>query len=403
MSQSGIELVADIAESALRKPKLASDLYGLAKTQIEGMIAHAHLSCSDRLATKVERILEPALRAMAYLPEHERGGCYKCINQYFKADAPSEFQLVKKVNKYATEVTTGGARISDSLIVSDLAELLKKEITPRERILGPWLVEESICLLHAWRGTGKSLFTLGAAIAIASGTEFLGWKAEQPRSVLYVDGEMPESLIQQRTAQLVSGNEQLIEPNMLRFVYLDNQPSGQLPNLSTLDGQQRLNSIIKDYEVIILDNISCLAPLKRENDADSWHIMDAWLLSLRTMGKSIILVHHSNKSGGQRGSSAKEGIVDSVIKLVKPPNMSESDGAVFEVHFEKSRHFYGKDADSFLARYNPDDDLPWSREEIDYASSDTRTAVAELKALGLSKSEIARQLGIHPSTVGRNW
>src|SRR5215470_9289787 len=77
------------------------------------------------------------------------------------------------------------------LVVVDLGAFLAEPIPPRESLLSPILLEQSLAMIHAWRGVGKTHVALGIAYAVASGGSFLGWKAERPRKVLYLDGEMP--------------------------------------------------------------------------------------------------------------------------------------------------------------------------------------------------------------------
>jgi hypothetical protein len=50
------------------------------------------------------------------------------------------------------------------------------------------------------------------------------------------------------------------------------------------------------------DNISALCRTGVENDAESWALMNDWLIGMRRRGKTTVLVHHAGKSGKQRGS-----------------------------------------------------------------------------------------------------
>src|SRR5438045_1675465 len=77
------------------------------------------------------------------------------------------------------------------LRVIELAEFLSLDLPPRELILSPWLPKAGLCMLHAFRGVGKTHLSLGIAYAVAKGGSFLTWKAEKLRGVLYIDGEMP--------------------------------------------------------------------------------------------------------------------------------------------------------------------------------------------------------------------
>jgi hypothetical protein len=52
------------------------------------------------------------------------------------------------------------------------------------------------------------------------------------------------------------------------------------------------------------------ADAAKENDADSWTPMQNWLLAQRRAGKSVLVIHHSGKSGAQRGTSRREDTLD---------------------------------------------------------------------------------------------
>jgi putative DNA primase/helicase len=69
---------------------------------------------------------------------------------------------------------------------------------PREFIIEPWLETASLAMVYAKRGVGKTRFMMSVAYAIARGQSFLDWNIAQPRRVLYVDGELPGTLLQQR-------------------------------------------------------------------------------------------------------------------------------------------------------------------------------------------------------------
>jgi putative DNA primase/helicase len=110
-------------------------------------------------------------------------------------------------------------------------------------------------------------------------------------------------------------------------------------------------------------------------------------------------VHHAGKGGGQRGTSKREDVLDSVIALRRPQDYRPNQGARFEVHFEKHRGFHGSNAEPFEARY----------EERDGAAIWTRTTIAdvEMKRVveamrdGMSLRDAATELGMTKSKVER--
>jgi len=77
-----------------------------------------------------------------------------------------------------------------------VADFLALNIKPREMLLGPILPQKGLMMLYGIRGTGKTMVVLGLAYALATGTGFLKWKADKPRKVLLVDGEMPAAALQ---------------------------------------------------------------------------------------------------------------------------------------------------------------------------------------------------------------
>ncbi len=127
-----------------------------------------------------------------------------------------------------------------------------------------------------------------------------------------------------------------------------------MPDLGDYEGRLELDRIIDQCgpDVIILDTISTLVRSGVENDAESWAPIQAWLLSHRWRGRTIIVMHHSGKSGQQRGTSKREDVMDTIIKLKKEPEACTETESVFDLTFEKSRDFYGKDAEQLRLRFN---------------------------------------------------
>ena len=280
----------------------------------------------------------------------------------------------------------------------NLSEFLKLQLPPRRLILEPWLSEKSISMSYSPRGVGKTLLALSASYAIASGTEFLGWKVPEPRRVLYVDGEMTAAEMQHRLAAIVEGFKGEAAPEYFRMLSADITEGG-LPDLATVEGQRAFDDAIGDAEVTKLDNISTLCRSGKENEAEGWQAVQDWALAHRRAGRSLVFAHHAGKGGNQRGTSKREDVLDSVIALRRPQDYRPDQGARFEVHFEKHRGFHGADAEPFEARY----------EERDGAAIWTRTTIADVemkrvvKAMqdGMSLRDAATELGVTKSKVER--
>ena len=228
-------------------------------------------------------------------------------------------------------------------------ELFAFELPEREMLLSPFLPRQGLVMIVAKRGVGKTHIALGIAYAVATGGTFLRWSAPNPKRVLYVDGEMPAVLMQERLKMISSMSNLKPDPRFLKLITPDLQDN-VMPDLATEEGRNMIEEYIEDYDLVVVDNISCLFRSGSENESDSWQQAQEWALDLRRRGKSILFIHHAGKSGAQRGTSKREDILDSVIILKHPEDYKPQEGARFEVHFDKARHFSGDDASSFQVR-----------------------------------------------------
>ena len=279
-------------------------------------------------------------------------------------------------------------------------QLLTLKLPKREYVLNPILPDKGIMMLHAARGTGKTFFVHSLAYAIASGGMFLGWKAERPRKVLVVDGEMSLADLKERIAGIATGcHTELSNPDNLKIIAADYHDNG-LPDLSHPEGQKPLWSHFEAAEVIIFDTLSTLFTSLKESENDDSQKANSLFLELRRKGKAVVIVHHSGKGGGQRGASRREDPLNTIIALKRPDDCDGFDGAVFNVVFEKNRGFYGKDAETFKAEMITDASggMVWRKTEIADASA---MRVKELKAEGMTQREIATEMGIGLGTVNR--
>lgn len=290
-----------------------------------------------------------------------------------------------------------------SLCVLTLAELLTREFPEREAILAPWLLTQSLSMIHAWRGVGKTHVALGIAYAVATGGDFLTWKAPRPRRVLYIDGEMPASALRDRLTALVEADERDFDPANL-FIITPDVQDGPMPDLATIEGQAAIEALVAAHEVelIIADNISTLCRnAGPENDAESWRAPQEWALRMRRDGRAVLFIHHDGKGGSQRGSSKKEDTLDVVIQLKRPTDYSPDEGARFEAHFEKYRNGTGDDAKPIEAKLatGADGRPAWTWRSVEDSTLDRVVALA---SDGLRNGEIASELGIHKSRVSHH-
>lgn len=272
-------------------------------------------------------------------------------------------------------------------------------IPPRRLIMSPFLPTQGLCMIYAPRGMGKTYLTLSIAFSIAQGEQLLPgrWHCDRLHRVLYVDGEMCQFDLQERMKKLI-GARTLPCGEYLKLITPDMQEK-VMPDIATQSGRESIEEHLDGVEVLILDNLSALCREGKENEGDSWVPVQQWLLKLRRRGLSVILVHHANKNGGQRGTSRKEDLLDSVIALKRPGNYNPMEGARFEVQFEKARGFYGKEAEPFiLALIEKEGTFTWEVSPLEDAMLQEALV---LKQQGKSQRDIAKKLGCSASTVNR--
>lgn len=308
---------------------------------------------------------------------------------------------VEQIVSKAKEFTPQSPEPPPKLVAVTLKQFLNQPLPARELILSPWLTTQSLNMIYSWRGVGKTHVALGIAYAVASGTEFLCWKADTPRGVLYLDGEMPANALQERLAKICRIHDKPFPEENFLLITPDLQKEA-MPDLACPEGQKLVEEmILPTTKLIIVDSLSCLIRSGgKENNAESWLSISQWALTKRAQGKSVLFIHHAGKSGNQRGTSKREDILDTVILLKHPVDYKPEQGTHFEAHFEKARYLFGKDVRPFAAHLTSHNEK--QKWEVTFFNESNKTKIAELHKEGLSNSEIALLLGINRSTVFRS-
>ncbi len=307
----------------------------------------------------------------------------------------AEYDVIANIS----DMTEAMPEFSQPLRSLDIEEFLSLDIPPREMVLGPVIPAQGLVMLYSKRGVGKTHVGLSIAYAVASGSSFLRWTAPKPRRVLVLDGEMPGRVMQERLASIVNSTEnEPPSPDYLKIITADLQLEG-FPDLASENGQETLEAHLEGVELVIVDNLSTLCRFGRENEAESWAPVQAWMLALRRRGISVLLVHHAGKGGNQRGTSRREDVLDVVINLRHPEDYSADEGARFEVHLEKARGIVGDDAKPFEAKMEiRDGSVFWTMRDLEDV---TMSQIMALTTDGMSIREIASELGMGKSKVQR--
>jgi putative DNA primase/helicase len=155
--------------------------------------------------------------------------------------------------------------------------------------------------------------------------------------------------------------------------------------------------IVAANDVLILDSLATLAPCSFDKDSENWAHLQPWFLSIRRRGKALVFAHHTNRAGTQRGISAREDVLDFVIKLEKD---GDDRRCRFTVSYDKTRQFdRNADPQKLFAPF----DAELSNGEWTATAHDTSQllAVADLTLEGKPIRKIAEITGLPKTTVNR--
>ncbi len=238
---------------------------------------------------------------------------HKDLNDWTRAGATCGDLLEAMVN--AETVREAELSWTDALnaAVVTSSELHDLELVPRKKLLGDWFCEGDLGFIFAFRGVGKTWLALLTAQALSTGGKLGDWKTLAPVKVLYVDGEMPPDLMRARCEGLQASNANL---EFLNHEILFDR-TGKTLNITSPEVQQAITGrcVSSHAKVLILDNLSTLASGMKENEADSWELVNNWLLDLRRRKIAVVIVHHAGRSGEMRGTSKREDNVFWIIAL----------------------------------------------------------------------------------------
>jgi putative DNA primase/helicase len=131
--------------------------------------------------------------------------------------------------------------------------------------------------------------------------------------------------------------------------------------------------------------------------------MRRFLMVQRQYGRAVLMIHHDNKRGQQRGSSRHEDALDLTIALRPPRGWTPASGAACEIHFEKARSLHGASVAPIGARLEAQGDrLVWRGAPIGGPAPGERLDRAvPLLRQGMSGARMGAALGLSRSAAYR--
>ena len=207
--------------------------------------------------------------------------------------------------------------------VLSLAQLLEQQptTTPSCLVEPGLLPPQGILFVGGEPKVGKSLLVANLALALAAGSERLGFPIPTPCRVLVCQFELPVPQFVSRLATMRRLLGSVADQNLL----VDTRASGHL-----LSAPQGLNHFLAAAraaaaQIILLDPLYSTHD-QDENDTRAMAALCQSLLRLREASRAaLIVVHHVRKSIGRyeigsafRGSSALHAVGDSYLLVTRP-------------------------------------------------------------------------------------
>jgi len=273
----------------------------------------------------------------------------------------------------------------------------------RKLLISPFLAEKTITEISGEKGCGKTFLAMLLLIALThknkSGSKLKIGKFEVKKNcrAVYIDGEMPIDLLQERFIKMTNGLKRVKNYRIISFDDLSSRKEWtSLPYLTHEGWREEIYKLFEhrqEYKVLILDNISCLCPSMNENNKEEWDTINQYLLRLKRLGVSIIMLHHAGKDSGRgsRGTSAREDNIDTHIMLKGKSELLE--GAHFEIAYDKARSFYGKEKAKWELKFTDKGNrIIWEEVKAKKAKRDNFSAFILLLVDGMIQKDIAKHL-----------
>jgi hypothetical protein len=214
-------------------------------------------------------------------------------------------------------------------IVRDASFALSPQ-QPIEWVIDQLIAEGSLSVFYGEPGSKKTYALISLAVCVALGKTWLG-HVSHPRKVLIVDEESGERRLTLRIGAALRG-ELGEEDTPLEFVSLAGFKMDKKKDVKVL------HDLVEERDVglLIIDALADIMEGDENSKQDTQPVFSALRKIAESTNTAIIVIHHSNKSGGYRGSSAIKGALDLMVKI-----NSENDSNWIHFKSEKTRDAEG--------------------------------------------------------------
>lgn len=334
------------------------------------------------------------------------------IQRSFRALSLTEFeQMVEKAHEAlqpALPFWLGGqASSSQAAAGNKTAELLATKLEPYPYLVRNFVVRDSVTLLHAEKGIGKSMFAYSIAVAVAADKQIdlcpgMWWVTpKKGHKVLYLDFENSKSQIANRLSKICQaywGKEDDSAKRNLAIKYGNELPAENyaMPehHATVLRWLEEAEHELSGHiDLIVLDPYSRFVNSRETTKtvAD----FTALCRKITERGTAILIVHHSNAEGDVRGFREKRDQVCCAVSLLREDGAAarDLDEAPLTVHWESLRE----------PDYSPDQQIrfidgQWLPAGVDDVTQlreeNFKLIVAKYRKIGFTDKDIQTMLAV---------
>jgi hypothetical protein len=206
---------------------------------------------------------------------------------------------------------------TDHLTELHTAKDIFQPLSPTAWIIEGLIKESSLNIFFGDGGTFKTWSLLDMLVSIATGGRdsngtWLGFQVN-PNPVLFIDEESGFERLQRRL-RLVANGHKATENDPIYFFALP-QFDFQTPEAFT-----KLENIVRSYRIkaVVIDALADVIPGADENSVkDIQPVIRNFRYFVDNTKAATTLIHHTNKNGIYRGSSALKGGVDLMVSVQK--------------------------------------------------------------------------------------
>lgn len=366
----------------------------------------------DRLKRYLKDDIELENLGALQLAMEYSGGKPYAIQRSFRALSLTEFeQMVEKAHEAlqpALPFWLGGqASSSQAAAGNKTAELLATKLEPYPYLVRNFVVRDSVTLLHAEKGIGKSMFAYSIAVAVAADKQIdlcpgMWWVTpKKGHKVLYLDFENSKSQIANRLSKICQaywGKEDDSAKRNLAIKYGNELPAENyaMPehHAAVLRWLEEAEHELSGHiDLIVLDPYSRFVNSRETTKtvAD----FTALCRKITERGTAILIVHHSNAEGDVRGFREKRDQVCCAVSLLREDGAAarDLDEAPLTVHWESLRE----------PDYSPDQQIrfidgQWLPAGVDDVTQlreeNFKLIVAKYRKIGFTDKDIQTMLAV---------